>query len=142
MDPQGPRAVSGSSFASLRPLCASSEQISLILGRKGRAGGLALGPWHLRAQGGVFQEPGLLRGLGRIRSSQQQPASRGQVRLARERLLKGQAGKELSDLSNSLALLSSKQERSFRAVGLGRRSSQDTVQSLLEGVHPRDASHL
>ena len=67
---------------------------------------------------------------------------RGQVRLARERLLKGQAREELSDLSNSLELLSSKQERSFRAVGLGRRSSQDTVQSLLEGVHPRDASHL
>lgn len=142
MDPQGPLAVSGSSFASPRPLCAPSERISLTLGREGRAGGLALGPWHLGAQGGVFQEAGILRGLGRIWNGQQQPASRGQVRLVRERLLKGQAGEELSDLSNSLALLSSKQERHFRAVGLGRRSSQDTVQSLLEGVHPRDASHL
>lgn len=75
MDPQGPWAVSGSSFASLRPLCAPSEQISLILGREGRAGGLALGPWHLGAQGGVFQEAGLLRGLRRIRSGQQQPAA-------------------------------------------------------------------
>lgn len=69
--------------------------------------------------GGFFK---VARLLGeKIRRGQNRPAHRGRVREARERLLQGRAGEEPSDLPNSLALLSSEGERSFRTVSLGKR---------------------
>ena len=69
--------------------------------------------------GGFFK---VARLLGeKIRSGQNWPAHRGQVREARERLLQGRAGEEPWDLPNSLALLWSEGERSFRTVNLGKK---------------------